>query len=80
MKIICYGVSGNAFINYFQMAETATRRCASLLSKGLVQCCTRADIYLRRPSKANVRNIVALHQQVHKIPRMLYLLDVTKIH
>ena len=46
MKMICYGVSGNAFMDYFQMRETTTRRCVPFLKKGLVNCLALADIYL----------------------------------
>ena len=80
MKMICYGVSGNAFINIFQMGETTTRRYVCFLTKGLVNCPALADIYLQRPSRSNARKIVALHEQVHKIPGMMGSLDVTKVH
>ena len=35
MKMLCYGVSGNAFVDYFQMGETTTRKCICSLQKGL---------------------------------------------
>jgi len=80
MKMICYGVSGNAFVDYFQMGETTTRRCVCFLTKGLVNCCALADIYLGIPSRIDARKIVALHERVHKIPGMMGSLDVTKAH
>ncbi len=80
MKMICYGVSGNAFIDYFQMGESTTRRCVSLLTKGIVCCRPLANQYLRRPSKTDARNIVSMHERVHKIPGMMGSLDVTKVH
>ena len=80
MKMICYGVSGNAFVDYFQMGESTTRRCVSYLTKGLIHCHELMDKYLRRPSKSEARKIVALHERVHKIPGMMGSLDVTKVH
>jgi hypothetical protein len=80
MKMICFGVFGNALMDYFQMGETTTRRCVCFLMKGLVNCCALADIYLRRPSRSNTRKIVALHERVHKIPGTMGSLDVTKVH
>jgi len=75
--MICYGVSGNAFVDYFQMGETTTRRCVSYLTKGLIHCHELTDKYLQRPSKSDARKIVALHERVHKIPGMMGSLDVT---
>jgi hypothetical protein len=80
MKMICHVVSSNAFVDYTQMGETTTRRCVCSLMKGLVNCPALADIYLQRPSRSNARKIVALHEQVHKIPGMMGSLDVTKVH
>jgi hypothetical protein len=80
MKMICYGVSGNAFVDYFQMGESTTRKCVSFLTKGLVSCRPLTNQYLRRPTKSDARNIVAMHERVHKIPGMMGSLDVTKVH
>eukprot|EP00804_Cyclotella_cryptica_P026433 CCRYP_008109-RA/>CCRYP_008109-RA protein AED:0.33 eAED:0.33 QI:0/-1/0/1/-1/1/1/0/162 len=80
MKMICYGVSGNAFVDYFQMGETMMRRCVSFLTKGIVSCRPLANKYLRRLTKSDARNIVSMHEQVHKIPGMMSSLDVTKAH
>ena len=71
MKMICSGVSGNTFVDYFQMGESPTRRCIAFPTKGLVHCHALADIYLQRPSRSDARKIVALHERVHKIPGMM---------
>eukprot|EP00804_Cyclotella_cryptica_P018889 CCRYP_006428-RA/>CCRYP_006428-RA protein AED:0.19 eAED:0.73 QI:0/0/0/1/1/1/2/0/365 len=80
MKMLCYGVSGNAFMDYFQMGESTTRRCVSNLTKGIVCCCALANQYLQKPTKSDARNIVAMHERVHKIPGMMGSLDITKVH
>ena len=49
-------------------------------NQGLVCCSALADIYLRKLTKIDARNIVALHQEVHNIPGKMGSLDVTKVH
>ena len=46
----------------------------------MVKCNALANVYLRRPTKSDARNVVRLHEKVHKIPGMMGLLDVTKVH
>eukprot|EP00804_Cyclotella_cryptica_P016905 CCRYP_001863-RA/>CCRYP_001863-RA protein AED:0.00 eAED:0.00 QI:239/1/1/1/0/0/2/32/168 len=80
MKMICCGVSGNVFVDYFQMGKTTTRRCFSFITKGIVSCHPLANKYLRRPSKSDARNVDSMHERVHKIPGMMRSLDDTKVH
>ena len=79
-KMLCYGVSASAFIDYFQMGETTSRRCLSKMTSGMVCCDALANIYLRKPMKSDARNIVELHQAVHKISGMMGSLDDTNVH
>ena len=62
------------------MGDTTLRRCLSKLKMGMVCCRDLANIYLRKPTKSDARNIVDLHQMVHSIPRMMGSLDVTEVH
>eukprot|EP00804_Cyclotella_cryptica_P030944 CCRYP_019607-RA/>CCRYP_019607-RA protein AED:0.19 eAED:-0.03 QI:0/0/0/1/0/0/2/0/206 len=78
--MICYGVSGNAFLDYHQFGETTSRRCVHHLVRGLVTCPALAEVYLRKPTKADALNITTLHKKAHKMPGMLGSLDVTKVH
>jgi hypothetical protein len=77
-KILCCGISGNAFIDYFQMSKTISRRCLSRLTRGIVCCSTLANIYLRKPMKSDAIKIVALYGWVHNIPGMM-VFYVTKV-
>ena len=79
-KMLCYGISSSAFVDYFQMGETTSRRCLSKLTRGMVDYKALANVYLRKPTQSDARNIVWLHEKVHKIPGMMGLLDVTKVH
>jgi hypothetical protein len=77
-KVLCYCVSASAFMDYLQMGDTTSS--LSRLIMGMVCCHNLANIYLRKPTKSDAKNIVDLHQTVHNIPGMMGLLDVTKVH
>ena len=47
---------------------------------GFSGCPALTEVYLRKPSKADARNITELHNRVHQMPGMLGSLDVTKAH
>ena len=80
LKMICYGFFGHAFLDYHQFGETTSCRCVHHLVRGLVSCCALAEVYLQKPSKADVRKVTNMHRDVHKMPGMLGSLDVTKVH
>lgn len=80
LKMICYGVSAHAFFDYHQFGETTSRHCVHHLVTGLVSCRALAEVYLRKPSKADAHKVTNLHRDVHKMPGMLGSLDVTKVH
>ena len=46
----------------------------------MVDCNALANVYLQKPTKSDARNIVKLHEKVHKIPGMTGSLDVMKVH
>ncbi len=46
LKMICYGISGNAFLDYHQFGETTSRRCVHHLVTDLVTCPELAEVYL----------------------------------
>ena len=64
---MCDGIPRKAFIDYFQMSETTSRRCVSHLMRGIVCCSALAGVYLRKPTKLDAVNIVALHDCVNDI-------------
>ena len=80
LKMICYGVSEHAFLDYHKFGETTSHRCVHHLVRGLVSCHELAEVYLRKPSKADARKTTMMHRNVHKMPGMLGSLDVTKVH
>ncbi len=80
LKMICFGVSGSAFIDYHQFGETTERCCVHHFARGLVNCRALAEVYLRKPPNADSRRITSMHNCVHKMPGMLGSLDVTKVY
>ena len=78
-KVICYGVSFSAFVDYFQMGESTARGCVSMLARGIYECPEIADVYLRDPSKSDAQRIVQMHKEVHGVDGMLGSLDVSKV-
>jgi hypothetical protein len=79
MKMICYGVSASAFVDYHKFSESTARRCIHHLTKGLVTCPLLSGVYLRNASKADAHRVTGMHHHVHKMPGMLGSLDVTKV-
>jgi hypothetical protein len=80
LKMICYGISGPAFLDNHQFRETTSCGCVHHLVRGLVSCCALSEVFLREPSKADAGNITTKQHNVQKIPGMLGSLDVTKVH
>lgn len=80
LKMICYGISGHAFLDYHQFGESTSRRCVHHLVTGLVSCPALAEVYLRIPTKADSIKVTTMHKNVHKMPGMLGSLDVTKVY
>jgi hypothetical protein len=57
-EVLCYGVSASAFIDYFQMGDTTSRRCLSKLTMGMDSCHDLASIHLRKATLSDAKNIV----------------------
>ena len=78
--MICYGVSVNAFKDYFQMGESTGNQCLSKLCTGIVSSLTNSNLYLKFPTRRDAQRIINLHKEVDGIASMLGSLDITKIH
>jgi hypothetical protein len=71
LKVLCYGISGGAFIDYHQFCETTARRCVHHLTRGLVNCRALSEIYPRKPLKADACKVTGMHGKSHKMPGVL---------
>jgi hypothetical protein len=76
--MVYYGISASASIDDFQIGESTCRFCVSKLTYCLVKFHALADVFLRKPTKANACNIVELHERAHKIPGMQGSLNMSK--
>ena len=79
-KMICYGMSVNAFKDYFQIGELTGDQCLSKLCTGIVSSLKYSNLCLRFPTRSDAQRVVNLHKEVHGIDCMIGSLDVTKIH
>lgn len=73
IKVLAFGVANHCFNDYLQMSVTASRICIKqfhIMLKKLYE-----HEFLRLPTKNDIKSIVALHQDVHKISGMFGSLD-----
>ena len=75
MKTLGYGVAAHCFGDYFQMSPQLCRDCLIYFCRD-VKNIFQAE-FLRCPSSEDMKNIVAYHKAVHKMPGMLGSLDCT---
>jgi hypothetical protein len=75
LKTYAYGVASHAFIDYFSCSMPFANKCCSEFDSmivGLYQ-----EEYLRKPTKEDVKEIVALHKHKHNVDGCLGSLDCT---
>ena len=75
IKVLAYGVPPHAFCDYFQMSPQFARNCCFQFDK-IMKMLYAAD-YLRLPDEEDLKNIVKLHKNVHKVDGMFGSLDCT---
>jgi hypothetical protein len=67
LKLVAYGCSSSAFLDYFQMSQTTARLCL------LKFCCIVSSdndlqsVYARQMTRSDARRLSALHEAVHGI-------------
>ena len=79
LKLIGYGCSPSAFLDYFQMGETMARIC-------LVKFCTIVSshqdlqsVFARKMTKADALRVTAMHEEQHGIAGMIGSLNCTHV-
>ena len=75
LKLMAYGCSPSAFMDYFQMGETAARQCLLRLCTVLSSHPDLTSVYLRAMSRNDARNISRLHEEQHGVSGMIGCLD-----
>ena len=64
LKCMAFGVPPHAFMDYFSMSKTQAKDCCNNFHK----CCVMfyQDEFLRAPTKADLKSILALHKAKHR--------------
>ena len=75
IRMLAYGTCADSFAEYLKMSESMVRKCMFMFCKAVVRL--YGDIYLRKPTHADIQRIYALHESRHGFPGMLGSLDCT---
>ncbi len=75
LKMLAYGNSPSAFMDFFQIGETTARRCLKNFTTILSHDKDLRGIFLRTMSRTDARRVSALHEEVHRVPGMIGSLD-----
>jgi hypothetical protein len=76
---MAFGVSGQAFCDYFQMGETTAELCCEKVAKAISHFKELKDKYLHSYCHADARHVSALHEAVHGVVGMLGSLDCMNV-
>lgn len=75
LKVLAYGVSGSAFMDYFQMGESTARECVTKLTAVISSHPDLRAQFLRRMGPSDAKKVVELHRSVHGVSGMAGSLD-----
>jgi hypothetical protein len=75
LKVIAYGTSPHAFLDYFQMGETTARQCLIRFVSAVSNCDDLQQRFFRQMTRADAQNICELHKEQHGIDGMVGSLD-----
>jgi hypothetical protein len=73
LKTLAYGVPHHTFRDYFSMSKTNSRECCKQFDVAIYS--VYKEEYLRKPTKEDLKAIVKLHKNVHKVDGMMGSLD-----
>ena len=79
LKYLAYGVSVNAFRDYFQLGESTALLCCERFVRALVQIPELREKYLRTLTRTDAKRVEALHARKHGIRGMVGSLDCMHI-
>ena len=75
LKILAFGCSPSAFIDYFQMGLTTGRKCLIHLTRFLANDAAIQSVYLRKMSRADAKRVTDMHYRQHGVIGMIGSLD-----
>ena len=77
LKTNAYGVAFYTFCDYFQMSNTMARSCMFEFDKMMNDLF--GNEFLRKPTSEDVKEVVSLHREVHKVPGLFGSLDCSHV-
>jgi hypothetical protein len=80
LKVLAYGTSPHAFIDYFQMGETTARRCFIRFANAISSCARLQQRFFRPMNRTDAQNVCALHKGQHGIEGMIGSLDCMHVY
>lgn len=75
LKVLAYGVSTFAFLDYHQMGYSTARECVERFAKGVINTPELRNKFLRTMSPADARRVEKLHYEKHGVRGMVGSLD-----
>ena len=79
VKLVAYGCSPSAFVDYFQMSHSTARQCLLKFCRIVSSDYDLQSVYARQMSRSDARRLSVLHKAVHGAAGMIGSLDCTHI-
>ena len=75
LKLVAYGCSPSAFMDYFQMSESTARQCILKFCRIISSHDELHSVYARKMMRSDARRLSALHEALHGVVGMIGSLD-----
>ena len=75
LKVLVYGNSPSAFLDFFQISKTTARHCVQNLTTILSQSNDVRELYLRSITRGDARQAASLHERIHGVPGKIGSMD-----
>ena len=73
LKTLAFGVPSHTFRDYFQLSSSQARLCCQKFHTTMIS--VYLSEYLRLPTAADVKSVLKLHEEKHKVKGMMGSLD-----
>jgi hypothetical protein len=80
LKILAYGTTPHAFLDYFQMGESTARQCLIRFANAISNCDELKQRLFRPMTRSDAKNVCQLHKEQHGIDGMIGLLDCMHVY
>jgi hypothetical protein len=80
LKILAYGTTPHAFLDYFQMGESTARQCLIRFANAISNCDKLKQHFFHPMTCSDAKNVCQLHKEQHGIDGMIGLLDCMHVY